>query len=176
MAKHTTNTHRERSPSLLRAGLNFLADYHSFAATERTLQLCLVQVFLGSLFPLPTLCEIGLIAGIWCKKNGYIYGYVFEPEPEPVPGQCCHWQNRTGHPSASNFAHMLRQSRCMRQQLQLQLHQLQHYRVSERARERDREGEGDVRDGRVIYCRTDWETAKCVWASVSAAAVVAAEA
>lgn len=51
---NTRQTHRERVPSLslsLWAGLNFLADYHSFAATERTLQLCLVQVFFGVAFP-----------------------------------------------------------------------------------------------------------------------------
>lgn len=79
-------------------------------------------------------------------------------------------QNRTGHPSASNFAHMLRQSRCMRQQqLQLQLHQLQHYRVSERARAREREREREMWEMAVLYTvgQTERQRNVCVGFSVS---------
>lgn len=84
-------------------------------------------------------------------------------------------QNRTGHPSASNFAHMLRQSRCMRQQhLQLQLHQLQHYRASERARARERERGRCERWPCYILSDRLRDSEMCVWASVSAAAVAAA--
>lgn len=78
-------------------------------------------------------------------------------------------QNRTGHPSASNFAHMLRQSRCMRQQqLQLQLHQLQHYRVSERARARERE-DREMWEMAVLYTvgQTERQRNVCVGFSVS---------
>lgn len=80
-------------------------------------------------------------------------------------------QNRTGHPSASNFAHMLRQSRCMRQQqLQLQLHQLQHYRVSERGRGRCERWPCYILSDRLR------DSEMCVWASVSAAAAAVAAA
>lgn len=79
-------------------------------------------------------------------------------------------QNRTGHPSASNFAHMLRQSRCIRQQqLQLQLHQLQHYRVSERARARERERDREMWEMAVLYTvgQTERQRNVCVGFSVS---------
>lgn len=98
MAKHTTNTHRESPlPLSFSLGWTQFSGWLSFICCHRahTSIVSSSSVFRGRFSPLPALCEMGLIAGIWCKKNGYIYGHVFEPEPEPVPGQCCHWQNRT---------------------------------------------------------------------------------
>lgn len=115
----------------------------------------------GVAFRLPTLCEMGLIAGIWCKKNGLI---------------CACSRTRTGTSSRTMLS-------LTGQDIPLQVISRICYarvaacdnnyncnyincNITEWANESTCEREGE-RDGRVIYCRTDWETAKCVGFSVS---------
>lgn len=182
---NTRQTHTQRVLSLsFSLGWTQFSGWLSFICCHRahTSIVSSSSVFRGRFSPLPALCEMGLIAGIWCKKNGYIYGHVFEPEPEPVPGQCCHWQNRTEQDIPLQVISRICYARVAACDNNNYNCNYINCNITEWASEHVRErGRGRGRCERwPCYIPSDRlrDSEMCVWASVSAAAaaVVAAEA